>query len=116
MNAVCPTSKLGAIVLSVILALPAADAQQQPPAAVPASPAAARDVVEGVLDLARQRNVTNIIIGKQIQIGISGRDTLLLALTLFLRVLTFGSGRTNIMTGLVHLIVFATFIFLVFVP
>lgn len=60
--------------------------------------------------------ITNIIIGKQIQLGISERDTLLLALTLFLSVLTFGSGRTNILAGLVHLVVFATFIFLVFVP
>ena len=41
---------------------------------------------------------------------------LLLALTLFLSVFTFGSGRTNILAGLVHLVVFATFIFLVFVP
>jgi Ca2+:H+ antiporter len=60
--------------------------------------------------------MTNIAIGKQIQLGISERDTLLLALTLFLSVITFGSGRTNILAGLVHLVVFATFVFLVFIP
>ncbi|HEY2529376.1 MAG TPA: ionic transporter y4hA [Xanthobacteraceae bacterium] len=60
--------------------------------------------------------LTNIAIGRQIEIGISARDTLLLALTLFLSLLTFGSGRTNILVGLVHLVVFATFLFLVFVP
>ena len=60
--------------------------------------------------------VTNVFIGKQIEIGLSARDTLLLALTLFLSLLTFGSGRTNILSGLVHLVVFATFLFLVFVP
>ena len=60
--------------------------------------------------------ITNIALGKQIQIGVTGRDTLLLALTLFLSVLTFGSGRTNMLAGLVHLVVFVTFIFLVFVP
>jgi Ca2+:H+ antiporter len=60
--------------------------------------------------------ITNVFIGKQIEIGLSGRDTLLLALTLFLSLLTFGSGRTNILAGLVHLIVFATFLFLVFIP
>jgi Ca2+:H+ antiporter len=60
--------------------------------------------------------MTNIVIGKQIQLGISARDTLLLALTLFLSVITFGSGRTNILAGLVHLVVFATFVFLVFIP
>jgi len=60
--------------------------------------------------------VTNVFLGKQIEIGLSGRDTLLLALTLFLSLLTFGSGRTNILAGLVHLVVFATFLFLVFIP
>jgi len=60
--------------------------------------------------------ITNVFIGKQIEIGLSGRDTLLLALTLFLSLLTFGSGRTNILAGLVHLVVFATFLFLVFIP
>jgi len=60
--------------------------------------------------------ITNVFIGKQIEIGLSERDTLLLGLTLFLSLLTFGSGRTNILAGLVHLVVFATFLFLVFVP
>jgi Ca2+:H+ antiporter len=60
--------------------------------------------------------ITNIIIGNQIEIGLSSRDTLLLALTLFLSLLTLGSGRTNILAGLVHLVVFATYLFLVFVP
>ncbi len=60
--------------------------------------------------------ITNIFLGKQIELGLSERDTLLLALTLFLSLLTFGSGRTNILAGLVHLVVFATFLFLVFIP
>jgi Ca2+:H+ antiporter len=60
--------------------------------------------------------ITNVFIGKQIEVGLSPRDTLLLALTLFLSLLTFGSGRTNILAGMVHLVVFATFLFLVFVP
>jgi Ca2+:H+ antiporter len=40
----------------------------------------------------------------------------LLALTFVLGMLTFGTGRTNILFGLVHLVVFAVFVFLVFVP
>ena len=60
--------------------------------------------------------ITNIFIGKQIELGLSARDTLLLALTLFLSLLTFGTGRTNILTGFVHIVVFTTFLFLVFVP
>jgi Ca2+:H+ antiporter len=60
--------------------------------------------------------ITNVFIGKPIEIGLSSRDTLLLLLTLYLSLLTFGSGRTNILAGIVHLVVFATFLFLVFIP
>ena len=60
--------------------------------------------------------ITNIFLGNQIELGLSAHDTLLLALTLFLSLLTFGSGGTNILAGLVHLVVFVTFLFLVFIP
>jgi Ca2+:H+ antiporter len=33
-----------------------------------------------------------------------------------LSMLTFGTGRTNILFGLVHMVVFAVFVFMVFVP
>ena len=41
---------------------------------------------------------------------------MLLLLTFVLSMLTFGTGRTNILFGLVHLVVFAVFVFMVFVP
>jgi Ca2+:H+ antiporter len=53
---------------------------------------------------------------KQLVLGLPAQDVVLLALTLLLSLLTLGSGRTNILFGLVHLVVFAVFIFLVFVP
>src|ERR1700742_4888786 len=53
---------------------------------------------------------------KQLVLGLSAQDMVLLALTLLLGMLTLCSGRTNILFGLVHLVVFAVFIFLVFVP
>ena len=49
-------------------------------------------------------------------LGLNAQDTVLLALTFILSMLTFGTGRTNILFGLVHLVVFAVFLFLVFVP
>jgi Ca2+:H+ antiporter len=113
-----PAAVAGIIIAIVVLA----------PESISAVHAAYRDVLQKSLNLALGSSlatigltipavaVTNIFLGKQIQIGISARDTLLLALTLFLSVLTFGSGRTNILAGLVHLVVFATFLFLVFVP
>jgi Ca2+:H+ antiporter len=54
--------------------------------------------------------------GRQITLGLSDRDTVLLLLTLVLSLVSFGTGRTNVLTGLVHLVVFATFIFLLIVP
>jgi len=49
-------------------------------------------------------------------LGVNAQDTVLLMLTFVLSMLTFGTGRTNILFGLVHLVVFAIFLFLVFVP
>jgi Ca2+:H+ antiporter len=56
------------------------------------------------------------VLDKQLVLGLSSQDMVLLALTLFLAMLTLGSGRTNILFGLVHLVVFAVFMFMVFVP
>ena len=53
---------------------------------------------------------------KQLVLGLPAQHMVLLALTLLLGMLTLGSGRTNILFGLVHLVVFAVFMFLVFVP
>src|ERR1700733_9477375 len=53
---------------------------------------------------------------KQLVLGLDVQDMVLLVLTLLLAMLTLGSGRTNILFGLVHLVVFAIFMFLVFVP
>jgi Ca2+:H+ antiporter len=53
---------------------------------------------------------------KQLVLGLSAQNMVLLLLTLILSLLTLGGGRTNILFGMVHLVVFAVFIFLVFVP
>lgn len=53
---------------------------------------------------------------KQLVLGLNAQGIVLLLLTFFLSMLTFGTGRTNILFGLVHLVVFAVFVFMVFVP
>jgi Ca2+:H+ antiporter len=53
---------------------------------------------------------------KQLVLGLDAQAMVLLAMTFILSMLTFGTGRTNILFGLVHLVVFAVFIFLVFAP
>jgi Ca2+:H+ antiporter len=60
--------------------------------------------------------VTAYALDKQLVLGLSAQNMVLLLLTLILCMLTLGGGRTNIRFGLVHLVVFAVFMFLVFVP
>ncbi|MFM2423381.1 MAG: hypothetical protein RL291_1911, partial [Pseudomonadota bacterium] len=42
--------------------------------------------------------------------------TVLLALTLLLGTLTLGTGRTTILQGVIHLVVFAAFLFFAVIP
>jgi Ca2+:H+ antiporter len=53
---------------------------------------------------------------KQLVLGLNAQNTALLVLTFILSMLTFGTGRTNMLFGLVHMVVFAVFVFMVFVP
>jgi Ca2+:H+ antiporter len=53
---------------------------------------------------------------KPLVLGLDAQSMVLLGLTFVLSMLTFGTGRTNILFGLVHVVVFAVFVFLVFVP
>ncbi|CCD93286.1 putative ionic transporter y4hA [Bradyrhizobium sp. ORS 375] len=53
---------------------------------------------------------------KQLVLGLDVQGMVLLVLTFVLSMLTFGTGRTNILFGLVHIVVFAIFLFLLFVP
>jgi Ca2+:H+ antiporter len=53
---------------------------------------------------------------KQLVLGLNAQEMVLLVLTFILSMLTFVTGRTNILFGLVHMVVFAVFVFLVFVP
>lgn len=53
---------------------------------------------------------------KQLVLGLGNQEMLILLLTFMLSMLTFGTGRTNILFGMVHMVVFAVFVFMVFVP
>ena len=53
---------------------------------------------------------------KRLVLGLSEQNMVELFLTFVLSMLTFGTGKTNILFGLVHMVVFAVFVFMVFVP
>ena len=60
--------------------------------------------------------VAALTLDKQLVLGVSQHNMVELVLTFILSLLTFGTGRTNILFGLVHMMAFAVFLFLVFVP
>jgi Ca2+:H+ antiporter len=51
-----------------------------------------------------------------LKLGLDAKDMTLLALTFVVGTITLGSGRTNLMQGAVHLVIFAAFLFLALVP
>src|SRR6266436_2086497 len=53
---------------------------------------------------------------RQLVLGLNLQEMVILLLTFMLSMLTFGTGRTNILFGMVHMVVFAVFVFLVFAP
>ncbi len=58
----------------------------------------------------------SIVLGQPLQLGLDGKDQALLALTLLLSVITLGTGRTTVLQGIVHLVIFAVFLFFAVVP
>lgn len=54
--------------------------------------------------------------GFPLQLGLGSKEVVLLALTLVLGIVTLGTGRTTVLQGIVHLVVFAAFIFFALVP
>ena len=58
----------------------------------------------------------SILLHKPLTLGLSAKEELLLALTLIVSILTIGTGRTTVLQGIVHLVVFAVFLFLAVVP
>jgi len=58
----------------------------------------------------------SIVLREPLTLGLGTKEELLLALTLFVSVLTLGTGRTTVLQGVVHLVLFAVFLFLSFVP
>jgi Ca2+:H+ antiporter len=60
--------------------------------------------------------VTSILISQPLVLGLEPKDMVLLGLTFLTSTFTLVSGRTNIMQGAVHLVIFAAFLFLALVP
>jgi len=58
----------------------------------------------------------SIAIKQPLELGLGDKDRLLLMLTLLVSVITLSTGRTSVLQGIVHLVVFAVFLFFAIVP
>jgi len=58
----------------------------------------------------------SIALGYRLELGLDAKEQGLLALTLLLGVITLGTGRTTVLQGIVHLVMFAAYLFFAVVP
>ncbi|HXX25886.1 MAG TPA: ionic transporter y4hA [Pseudolabrys sp.] len=60
--------------------------------------------------------LVSITTNRPLTLGLDQKDVVLLLLTLLLGIITLGTGRTTVLQGLVHLAIFAAFLFFAVVP
>jgi Ca2+:H+ antiporter len=58
----------------------------------------------------------SIALQQPLQLGLGAKEQVLLALTLLVSVITLGTGRTSVLEGMVHLLIFAVFLFFAVLP
>lgn len=58
----------------------------------------------------------SILLNKPLTLGLMPKEIVLLVVTLIISLLTLGTGRTTVLQGIVHLVIFAAFLFLAVVP
>lgn len=116
--AAAPPAMVGVIIAMVVLL----------PEAIAAVGAARRDDLQTSLNLAIGSALAttgltipavaavSLWLGLDLVLGLSIRETVLLVLTLFVTSLSLGTGRTTIVHGVIHLVLFATFLFMTLVP
>jgi Ca2+:H+ antiporter len=51
-----------------------------------------------------------------LDLGLTSGDQVMLVVTLFTSMLTFGGGRTNVLQGTVHVGLFLAYLLLIFIP
>ena len=58
--------------------------------------------------------IVGLVTGKTVELGLGDVDTILLLLTLAVSVVNFSSGRTNVLQGVIHILLFASYIVMIF--
>ena len=60
--------------------------------------------------------IVSLATGSTLTLGIDGKSTVLLLLSLIVATLSLGTGRTTVLQGMVHLVIFAVYLFTTVVP
>ncbi len=60
--------------------------------------------------------IASVTLAIPLTLGLDAKDIVMLTLTFLVGAITMGTGRTNVMQGAVHLVIFAAFLFLSLVP
>jgi Ca2+:H+ antiporter len=60
--------------------------------------------------------VISLLFRWPLSLGLAAKETLLLALSLFIAALSLNTGRTTVLQGVVHLVIFAVYLFTAVVP
>lgn len=61
-------------------------------------------------------SIVSLATGWTLALGIDGKSTVLLMLSLVVASLSLGTGRTTVMQGMIHLVIFAVYLFTAVVP
>jgi Ca2+:H+ antiporter len=60
--------------------------------------------------------VVSLVMGWPLSLGLDAKAMVLLVLTLLVTTLSLGTGRTTVLQGVVHLVIFAVYLFTTVVP
>jgi Ca2+:H+ antiporter len=60
--------------------------------------------------------ITSFVLGLPLALGIDGKSTILLALTLFISALTLARGRTTVLHGAIHVVIFGAYLLTTVLP
>jgi Ca2+:H+ antiporter len=113
-----PPAIVGVIVAAIVLL----------PETAAATRAAARRQLQASINLALGSAVASIglavpvvglaslWIGQPLELGVSPVAGVLMALGFAVAIITYGTGRTNLLSGVVHLLLLATWVFTIFAP
>ncbi len=60
--------------------------------------------------------IVSLMLGLPLTLGIDAKSMVLLALSLFVTTISLGTGRTTVLQGVVHLVIFAAYLFTTVIP